>query len=351
MGNLAAIAFMIISIAYTEVSLASSSVSTNETQKPSLQLSHPNVTAVKILPSATDLAIKTFDLPHSIYVNREIIVDHKEELTRDRHELLLWITGTHMPGTTNATGASAFCMLAADLGYHVIALMYPNDKAAATVRNVKDPDAFEEFRMAIIRGGQTPYIAIEQCESIESRLLKMLLHLKSIRPREHWEQFLDEDGSIKWKAIAVAGHSQGGGHAALIGIKHKVARVICTGSPKDFNQARRAPAAWYHETSATPKQRFFTFNHRQDSMGFTTPGQWMENLHALGLDAFGSPVDVDKETTPYQHSRILLTGFPSVTITSPESEGSLAAHVSVIANKNATRWEQVWTYMLTEKIR
>jgi hypothetical protein len=350
MRNLFIIIFLIVSVACAQPPPDPIAVSTNNATKSFLQ-SHPNVTTVRIFPSATDPAIKTFDLPHSMYVNREIIVDHKEGLTQDRHELLLWITGTHMLGTTNVTGAGAFCMLAADLGYHVIALMYPNDKAAATVRNVKDPDAFEEFRLAIIKGGQTPYIAVEQCDSIENRLVKLLLHLKSIRPREHWEQFLDDDGSIKWETIAVAGQSQGGGHAALIGIKHKVARVICTGSPKDYNQARRAPAAWYRQTSATPKERFFTFNHQQDSMGFTTPKQWMENLQALGLDAFGPPVVVDAETAPYRHTRILLTSFPSVNVTSPESEASLAAHVSVIANKNAERWAQVWTYMLTEKTR
>src|SRR5271166_5091306 len=98
-----------------------------------------------------------------------------------------------------------------------------------------------------------------QC-SLGLRVFKLLLYLKTLRPREHWEQFLNDDDSIKWETIAVAGQSQGGGHAALIGIKHQVARVLCFGSPKDYSKRLNAPAAWYGDESATPKDRFFAFN-------------------------------------------------------------------------------------------
>ncbi len=310
-------------------------------------LAHAEVTSFSILPSATDPAIKTFNNPHEIYVNRDIIVDHKDGLAQDRHELLLFLPGTHTKGTPRGQGPVAFCELAADLGYHVVTLMYPDEVAAAQFREASDPNAFEEFRMAIIQGGRTKYISIERSESIENRLVKLLLLLKVKRPKEHWEQFLNNDGTIKWEAIAVAGQSQGGGHAALIGIKHRTARVICTGAPKDFNRKLNAPAAWYGEESSTPKDHFFTFNHRQDPTG-CTPKQLSDNLKALKLDAFGLPADVDTEDIPYRHSRILTTGFPAVTVTGEESEGAKTAHTSVIATKYADHWKQVWTYLLTE---
>jgi hypothetical protein len=146
----------------------------------------------------------------------------------------------------------------------------------------------------------------------------------------------------------VSGQSQGGGHATLIAIKHKVARVICTGSPKDFYQKQNVPAAYYKEESATPKNRFFAFNHLQDYTGSTSPEQLLKNCKALGLYEFGSPVNVDAEGYPYHHSRILMTGYPIVDVTGPQSEGSLTAHFSMLNPKNADRWKQVWIYLLTE---
>src|SRR6266852_6231223 len=126
-------------------------------------VAHAEVTTVSILPSATDPAIKTFNYPHWIYVDREILVEHKEGLLQDRHELLLFIPGTHIKGTpAGGKGPAAFLELAANLGYHVICLHYPNDIAAARFRESNDPNAFEEFRLAVIKGGHNKYISIER---------------------------------------------------------------------------------------------------------------------------------------------------------------------------------------------
>jgi len=309
-------------------------------------LAHAEVTSISILPSAADSAIKTFDNPHWLYVNRDIVVEHKANLAQDRHELYLFIPGTHERGTPRGgKGPYAFCNLAANLGYHVIVLAYPDETPAAVCRNDSDPNAFEEFRMAIIQGGSSEHITIERAESIENRLIKLLQRLEKIRPRENWGQFLNEDGTIKWQSIAVGGQSQGGGHAAMIAIKHRVARVICTGAPKDYNQLQDVPAAFYSEESATPKDRFFAFNHRQDYMGGTAPEQLQKNLQALGLYAFGPLANVDAEVFPYHHSKILMTAYPVVT---ESNEGSRIAHGSMLNPKNADRFKKVWIYMLTE---
>lgn len=309
-------------------------------------LGHAEVTSFSVIPSATDPAIKTFDSPHWIYVNREVVVKHKAELEQDRHQLYLFLPGTHGKDSPRGRGPIPFCSLAADFGYHVIVLSYPDEVPASVCRNDSDPNSFEEFRLAIIQGGRSKHISIERPESIENRLIKLLEHLQEIRPKENWAQFLNDNRTIKWESIAVGGQSQGGGHAALIGIKHRVARVICTGAPKDYNHKRNEPAAFYAEQSATPKSRFFAFNHRQDYTGDTSPEQLLSNLKALELDTLGPPAHVDVEAFPYHHARILMTGYPPVTATGAQSEGSLAAHSSML--KNADHWKQVWTYILTE---
>lgn len=300
---------------------------------------------IAILPSTTDSAITSFDVPHFIFVEPRIVMDHRPELSPDRHELLLWLPGTQPPGSRGEGrgGAVAFCELAAKLGYHVIVLKYPNDESASVCQRDSDPAAFEKFRLAIIAGGASPHITVLRADSIENRLLKLLLHLKTSRAAEHWEEFLTPDGAIRWEAIAIAGQSQGGGHAALIALKHHVSRVICTGAPKDYSVALRQPAAWLTQESATPRDRFFAFNHQQDHQA-CSPEQQLENLRALKLDAFGPPIDVDHATPPYAHTRVLTTNYPGTKLKSQE------AHTSVMSPRNAAVFRNVWTYLLTEPV-
>ena len=342
-------ALLLATLARADDTTNSTLPSTNESIQAQIKLEHPNVTSFSILPSVTDPAIKHFDNPHWMYVNRDIVVEHKADLAQDRHELYLFIPGTHIKDSPRGgKGPFAFCDLAADLGYHVIVLQYPDEMPASVCGNDSDPNAFEKFRMAIIQGGDSKHIPVERSDSIENRLIKLLQHLQTIRPKENWGQFLNQDGTIKWEAIAVGGQSQGGGHAALIAIKHRVERVICTGAPKDYSHKFNRPAAYYREESATPKGCFFAFNHHQDYTGGTSPEQLLKNLKALELDAFGSPSDVDTEAFPYHHARILMTSYPVVNVTGSQSEGSLTAHFSMLNPKSADRWKQVWTYLLTE---
>jgi hypothetical protein len=291
---------------------------------------------IRILPSLTDPLIKTFDTPHCVY-------PLARSASNDRHQLLLWIPGTQPPGAeSKGPGAAGrFCELASRLGYHAIVLKYPNDESASAVRHDRDPAAYERFRLALIEGGTSPHIGVDRAESIENRLIKLLLYLRQHRPKEGWDQFLSADGGIRWEVIAVAGQSQGGGHAALIGVKHLVARVICFGAPKDYSLALNAPAAWLQSDPATPRARFFAFNHLQDHQA-CTPEEQLKNLRALKLDLLGAPVNVDAEPPPYRHSHILMTDYPGTRLTSK------VAHTTGINPRNEAVFGKVWTYLLTE---
>lgn len=319
---------------------------------------------LQIPPSRTDPAIKTFDQPHAIWVNRDIIIDHKPELPAARGQLLLFLPGTVPPpkpgsastksGPDTATpkkapspggAATAFCELAANLGYHVIVLRYPNDKSASAANRDEDQNEFERFRMALIAGGTSKHLDIPRTESIEHRLIKLLEQLQRVRPREDWKQFLTASGEINWRAIAVAGQSQGGGHAALIAKKHEVARVVATGAVKDYSLRYGKPAAWLFAESATPPSRIFCFNHVQDRQAANLEQQ-RENHRALGLDKVAPEVNVDTAIPPYGHSRMLFTDFPG-----GKKLESGEAHTSVISSRNAAVFEPVWRYMLTEEIK
>jgi hypothetical protein len=300
-----------------------------------------------ILPSATEPEIKEFNEPHWVYLQREIVIDRNAQWPADRHQLLLWIPGTRppnmrepAPGEYTRYASHTFCMFAASLGYHVISLTYPNTLSAASCNNESDPAAFENFRMSIIAGGTSPRITVSRTDSIENRLIKLLQFLARRSPAEGWNDYLNPDGSIKWESIAVAGQSQGGGHSALIGIHHRVARVLCFGAPKDYSIALNAPAAWYTNPGATPKELYFAFNHDQDRQG-CTPEHQIDNVRALRLDQFGAPVSVDNTPTPFQGSHILMTDYPGGKVSSQ------AAHGTVISPRNFALFNAVWRYMLT----
>jgi pimeloyl-ACP methyl ester carboxylesterase len=296
------------------------------------------VTRVKILPHDTDPAIGSeFNQPNTAYVERGILVDRDPKMPTARHELLVFLPGTSGSGDR---GGEGLCELAARLGYHAVSLTYPTAVAAAQVcANDPDPTAFELFRWALIEGGRSPHITVSRADSIEHRLIRLLQRLQQLRPREAWGQFLQADGTLRWEAIAVSGHSQGGGHAALIALRHRVARVICTGAPKDYSRVLDAPAAWYAQASATPKSRFFTFNHVADRQGCNWEQQ-LRNVAALGLTRLGAPVDVSQSVPPYGGSRVLFTTFP-------DTRDSREAHGSVITSRDAVRLEPIWRYLLT----
>jgi pimeloyl-ACP methyl ester carboxylesterase len=301
----------------------------------SVALCRAEVATVRVVPRETDPAIGTeFNLPHTAYVDRAIVVEHAAQRPADRHELFVFLPGTHGSGR----GGAPLCDTAAELGYHAISLTYPTGVAAAEVcRNHEDAHAFELFRTALIEGGSWQQMVVPPADSIESRLRQLLVFLKTRRADEDWGQFLNDDGSLRWERIAIGGHSQGGGHAALIAIKHRVARVVCTGAPKDYSRVLRHPAAWYRHDSATPKDRFFMLNHREDRQGCSY-SELLDNAASLKIP--GKPVDVSKQPSPYQHSHNLITTYP-------ETNDSGQAHTSVVARKYAERFRVVWVYMLT----
>jgi pimeloyl-ACP methyl ester carboxylesterase len=91
-------------------------------------------------------------------------------------------------------------------------------------------------------------------------------------------------------AVAVAGHSQGGGHAALLGKTHRLARVVMLG-PRPTPLAAATSPPWLGRPGATPADRFFGFSHEQDPGFERIAASWS----ALGLDRSGPLVNVDGE--------------------------------------------------------
>lgn len=284
-----------------------------------------------VYPTDTDPEIRRFNNPQAAYA----------PLGSPRGELFVLLPGTG----GKKTGMKRLMTNAALVGYHVIEVMYNDDIPADICARDADPNAFAEFRWALIEGGSSPHLdgAIPRAESIESRLAKFLQYLEVHDPDRGWGQYL-QGSDPAWGKIAIGGMSQGGGHAALIATRFAVARVLCFGAPKDYSQRLKAPAAWY-QRSVTPPGRYFAFNNTHDAQGCNYEEQ-VANLQALGVAQLGTAM-VDGNAPPYGHAHALFTNW-----TGDRSDiRSTEAHTSVsrdnlLASDGTPLFRPVWRYML-----
>lgn len=303
----------------------------------SLLLGTPGVQSFQVLPSATDPKITQFDSAHYIYFDNS---------ATPKNQLLLFIPGTNgKPGRV-----SKFCTVAAQQGFQVINLMYPDTTSATSVAKSTDPNAFLNFRLEIIEGKDlSTYVSVNRTNSIENRLIKLLQYLKQNRSNENWGQYLATKGGIDWSKIVVSGLSQGAGHACVLALLNPVARAVMFGGPKDYDRATKSPASYYTMKSATPKNRMFTFNNMQDHQGCDYQEQ-IQNCKALGLIALAPFVDVDKVRSPFNGSHVLFTDWPGTPVTSVKAHTSVVEDPSTPMGKDGTPlFQPVWVYMLSQK--
>ena len=263
---------------------------------PSQAPAPPSVTRL-IAPSVTDPAIST-------YLNAHVAIN-PDPAVPARNGLFLFLVGTGgQPQNQQLIQATA-----AARGYHALGLMYPNTPSVGSLCDASsDPDAHWNVRREILTGQDlSPLVAISPTECLEHRLAALLAYLAAAYPAEGWGQYLSA-GAISWPKVTVAGHSQGGGHAAVLGKLHPVARVVCFSSPADWRSAVNLPATWYALPGATGADRVFGFSHEQDEL--VTLPLVLANWSALGLDAYGATVSVDASAPPYAASHRLTSNLP-----------------------------------------
>ena len=189
-----------------------------------------------------------------------------------------------MPGTGNRpVDYRLFSTEAARAGYHVIGLMYQNDKALENIcKASSDLECAEKVRMESLTGEPlSDLVAVTEGNSIDHRLERLLIYLKAEYPNEHWNKFL-KYGKPDWSKIAVGGQSQGAGQAALIARERLVPRVVMLSGPPDQSNAP-AIDSWVR-IRETPPSSMFGLYHFADRLkpGIST------NFRALGLEALGS---------------------------------------------------------------
>lgn len=203
---------------------------------------------VEVAPPATGPTIRQARGPHRALVDPAI---------PSNGLLLLSLGGTHsLPADFDA-----FDRLAAALGFHVVALDYPNSVISTAARDSRQPDAFRRFRQEIVGGDPvSDLVEVDAANSIEGRFTALLASLA--KKDATWSPYL-EDGRPVWGKVVVVGHSQGSGHAAFLGKRHRLKGVLMLAGPQDTD-ASGEPVAWLEERGLTDPDRFLGILHRQD---------------------------------------------------------------------------------------
>ena len=275
----------------------------------------------------------------------------------------------------NATEIGSFI---ASLGYGVLNLRYPSNTVVGVACMERDA-CFAETRGETIFGENVAYRIghatynepshrVTLANSIISRVVNLLDFLAHQEPSElnpepgYWRQFLLRDANSpystpnlggvypNWSQIVVAGHSQGGGMAAMLAMNllpsDPPRRVVMLSSPND-NTGRTGgnrSASWVIAPSATPMDRFWGLRHSEDTgLGGYVAQNWQnmggETEGGVGGIGNNAEFDVgDGSVDPMGARRLVLTA---------PVESASDGHASTANPEYVQGISAAWTYLFT----
>ncbi len=290
--------------------------------------------SVLIAPQTTDPNITTNLNNHYVSINRSLA---------PKNQLFVFFPGT---------GGVAFNYLevnntAADLGFHAVNLTYPNDDAVNSLCGAPNTnlDCYANVRLETKDGtDRTPLVNVSRPNSIENRLIKLLIYLRNQAPNDNWGQFLIDDSTLDWSKIIVSGHSQGGGHAGIIGRYHAVVRVVMFAA-MDFNGLANSPANWIALPASTPNasmpDRFWGFSHtRDEQVNFTLLSTRIWTVY--GMPGYGAIVNVDSSAPPFNNTHSLTSNLECENF-----HGCIAADARLVRQNGVPVFKPVWEYLLS----
>ena len=242
-----------------------------------------------------------------------------------RGKLVIWLMG-HNQGLFESM---------AGYGLHGIQPHYANgwfSKIDATKRD--DGTSLGKMRLEAATGeDHSPLVALSKPDGAAERSLQFVKWLAEHHPEGEWAQFLTKDGkNLIWEKVILSGISHGSTTAARWAKHQKVSRVVMFSGPRDQLES------WQGFESATPPHRYFGFTHILD--GGWTGDHYCRSWQLLGLAEFGPLVNVDEATSPFGHSRRLITNCDV-------DDNPRRAH-SVVVKGEA--WDVVWRYLYTHPV-
>lgn len=280
----------------------------------------------EVLPQATDATLTGWRDPH--------IVAHPLHPAANPH---LWIFFGGSYGKPQRQ--TALIEHIASLGHWAINLRYPNDWTIGGLsRRTNAAHVHEDLRLQILDGrDRAGLLDLPRQDCIYNRLQKLLVWLKARQPGKGWEHFLDDE-LPRWDRLAAAGHSQGGGHAAILGKNILLERVVMLSAPADCVEDE-GPAPWLSRPGDTSADRYFGFAHLRDPAIDRILAGWQ----AIGMGLYGAPVRIEQSQPPYANSHQLVT---DAEVADDRHHGSVAVDRFIPVNRDGTSpFTPVWTQL------
>jgi hypothetical protein len=259
-------------------------------------------------------------------------------------KLFIFLGGT---GST-PQNYSSINKTAARLGYHVINLNYLNTVNGQACKDRTDSKCFANYHEEMIFGGaQSDLINVNAANSINNRILKLLQRLHRLNANNGWNQFFD-GSELVYSKFVLAGHSQGGGHAAYMAQKFAVNRVVLFSSPNDYLEVAGQPAPWCRNEFATSAERFFGLTHKRDEMlPISKQYAIWKDMKILAVSDTGSADGAD-----YSNFSALITKFnPKSKATESPFHNMTARDDALPAGDSLAHLKQVWIHLLGTSVQ
>lgn len=304
------------------------------------QLKEPYKTPTRysylVLPQSTDDSIQTSTVHHYAFVDTRISQSGK---------LFVFLGGTG----SSPQNYSSINKTATSLGYYVINLSYLNAVDGQACKSQGDPNCFLNYHEEMIFGGtQSSLVTIKKANAIHNRILKLLQRLHKLNPSNGWDQFY-EDSELMYSKFVLAGHSQGGGHAAYLAQKFAVDRLVMFSSPNDYSDKEGQPASWLRNQFATSLDRFYGITHKRDEAFSITKQYSIWKDMKLLMESDTSSAD----NSNYGNFNAIVTNFEpnTATKTAPLYHNLTAQDYALPVGDDRKHLKQVWLYLLSNSAR
>ena len=259
---------------------------------PNVDVSEPQLYEFELDPAKLD--------PSVVY-NLELQYAHLDTRVEPLGKLVIFLSGfTNTPSSWRNHGRQI-----AGHGFHVVEPDYSNDWDCGGAGGTCSVDTRWE---ALMGEDVSDVIDISRADSAEGRVVTMLRHLEQIHPGGDWGWYLEDDDTLRYEHIIIAGISHGAASTGLYATR------------RPFHRAVMHSGGWsaVDATSETPADAFYGLSHVDDDQH---PGH-LSAWDAAGLP--GMPTIIEDVPPPYGDSHRLIAttpnGYPHCSVcVSPDS--------------------------------
>jgi hypothetical protein len=261
-----------------------------------------------------------------------------KETTKRKDKLFIFIPGTFV-------GPNVYTRIlqtGAKYGYYSIGITYSNNQTIQSFCTGNSQDCISNIFREYLEGiDYSPDVNISSSNSFENRISKFILYLKNNYPDENWGRFLNNDNSIKWEKVSLAGHSQGSGHTLYISKTRNLVRASLFSGPNGFKLSNGQFPNWLTVSGLTTNEKVYCFSNTLDAIA-----EWGElQIIWNNIGISGNFQNVDN-TSSFNSAQKLYTNIdlPSAII-NPEHGSTVANDNTPLDNTGIPKFEKVWKYM------